>query len=105
MSDPTITTAQESGEGSGTLDCGKLSAVERGRDVLRWDNGRISVLKYEDHITPGLSDTRGVVISGEFQGLKIHYVGAAAPLDPKICTSPTAGSVQALFGGEGQFQR
>ena len=101
--DPAIHAAIERGVGEGSLACSEARATESGNDTFHWDNGRTSVLTYLDTIRPGLSITTGTITAGEFEGAEVHAVGAALPLDPGVCTNPSAGVSKGLFVGESQF--
>lgn len=109
MSDPSIRSATEIGRSAGRLNCSTPPTLgyESGIDTFRWSNGRSSVVAYTDTVSVlGGSITRGVVIRGEFKGLRIYYQGVPVPgslnsLD--ICTSPKPGTIDAEFVGFGNW--
>jgi hypothetical protein len=114
MPDPSIHSATEVWSQHGSVTCLTLGEAATGTDKVHWSNGRISVYAYTDHAAGTVDDTQGVVIRGEFKGMRVHFVGAAnmAPSDPissivgvaKACGLQQAVTdVPLLYVGAGAF--
>jgi hypothetical protein len=113
MPDPSIHSATEAWSESGTFGCAPLRASGSGTDTFRWSNGRKTVLAYTHTNFGGYDDTRAIVTSGEFKGMRVRYLGLATA-DPfhlttdarraaRICGLGQSMSAPLFYAGLGRF--
>ena len=101
--DPTITSAEETGESTGWFNCLTLTGQESGTDHFSWDNGRTSALSYVDDIRYGLSEVRGRFVRGQFKHLEARFDGIVGANIVDLCATTEAGTSFLFYTGYGRF--
>lgn len=84
--DRTIHSGSVVGSATISFDCSKLGGTDTGEYTIAWNNGRKSVVTYTEQVLAGVGHTTGVVIHGEFKGMKTWDHDLDLP-SPAICLS------------------